>query len=168
MNTKHVGNMTADVLVSCGCWVCICAFTSAAYCLQERELANGRGAVLQVKGLTETKVASAEAALAIIQQGLDNRKVRISSKLSASQACTAIKAAVWPAMCADLSLMWQMLQSMHRGSAKNSARHTSVVSYRAYLRLLLCSPCRLEQLPTMTKAVAATPCVAFWLSQHQQ
>lgn len=43
--------------------------------MQERELPNGRGAVLQVKGLTEAKVASAEAALAMIQQGLDNRKV---------------------------------------------------------------------------------------------
>lgn len=36
---------------------------------------GGRGAVLQVKGLTEGRVATAEAALAMIQQGLDNRKV---------------------------------------------------------------------------------------------
>lgn len=43
--------------------------------LQERELPNGRGAVMQVKRLTEAKVASAEAALGMIQQGLDNRKV---------------------------------------------------------------------------------------------
>jgi hypothetical protein len=44
--------------------------------LQERELPGGRGATMLVKNLTEGKVTSADAALAMIQQGLDNRKVR--------------------------------------------------------------------------------------------
>lgn len=78
--------MIADKCQLCvlnSAYAAVTVFASAAYFLQERELPNGRGAVLQVKGLTETKVASAEAALAIIQQGLDHRKVRISSKVSA-------------------------------------------------------------------------------------
>ncbi|KAF6263298.1 P-loop containing nucleoside triphosphate hydrolase protein [Scenedesmus sp. NREL 46B-D3] len=43
--------------------------------VQERELPGARGATLLVKNLTEGRVASADAALALIQQGLDNRKV---------------------------------------------------------------------------------------------
>jgi len=43
--------------------------------LQERELPGGKGAVLQVKHLTASQVASAGAALELIQQGLENRKV---------------------------------------------------------------------------------------------
>eukprot|EP00775_Hariotina_reticulata_P007746 gene7746-7945_t len=43
--------------------------------VQERDLSGGKGAVLQVKHLTASQVASASAALELIQQGLENRKV---------------------------------------------------------------------------------------------
>jgi len=43
--------------------------------LQECQGAAGKGSLMVVKGLTEGKVASAAEALALIQQGQDNRKV---------------------------------------------------------------------------------------------
>jgi hypothetical protein len=51
--------------------------TRAAFetCAQEREGPGGRP-LLVVKGLAEARVASAAEALALIQQGQDNRKVR--------------------------------------------------------------------------------------------
>lgn len=57
--------------------------------LQECQGAAGRGSVLVVKGLTEGKVASAQEALALIQQGQDNRKVCSQHTLScdASGGC---------------------------------------------------------------------------------
>jgi hypothetical protein len=51
-------------------------FVASPACLQESQGSNGKAPVLVVKGLTEGKVSSAEEALALIQQGQDNRKVR--------------------------------------------------------------------------------------------
>lgn len=54
--------------------------------LQEREGPGGRGSMLQVKGLTEGKVTCAADALALIQQGQDNRKVSWCSSVDATPA----------------------------------------------------------------------------------
>lgn len=57
--------------------------------MQECQGGNGKGSVLVVKGLTEGKVASAEEALALIQQGQENRKVRFGNVVTVCWVCFA-------------------------------------------------------------------------------
>jgi hypothetical protein len=60
------------------CFVCMglqqlaCVYAAG---VQESQGGPGKGPVLLVKGLTEGQVATAEEALALIQQGQENRKV---------------------------------------------------------------------------------------------
>jgi hypothetical protein len=71
------------------------------YCtllLQECQGGGGKGSVLVVKGLTEGQVASAEEALALIQQGQENRKVQCAACCVLVFCSTVVASWCWGAV----------------------------------------------------------------------